>query len=324
MLADMADEKRISLGRIRKSAAGILLGCLGFIPVGAFLLMELKEEGSLASVFHHLGQPHLILEHIMIFAAIPAFMVLGYFYQKQRDLSKNLEKLVEERTGKLALVNEKLSVVGKLTRHDVGNKLNTIRGNVYLTKQGLSGRHEALEYLGNIESTVGQVVEFFDFAKTYESLGDEVLSYISVADAVEGAFTMFSDLQDVEMMNDCGGLIVLADSLLSRLLYNLIDNSLKHGERVNRIRVYWEEAKDELKLVYEDDGVGISEAEKEKIFEQGYGKGSGLGLYLIKKMCSVYGWTIKETGKPGKGVKFIMTSPKVNVDEGKTGYQTKN
>ena len=83
----------------------------------------------------------------------------------QMNLSKNLEKLVEERTRKLALANEKLSVVGKLTRHDVGNKLNTIRGNVYLTKQGLRKSHEALEYLNNIESTVGQVIEFFDFAK---------------------------------------------------------------------------------------------------------------------------------------------------------------
>ncbi len=312
------------MGGVRKNAAGILIGCLGFIPVGAFLLMELREEGSLTGVFHHLRQPHVILEHIMIFTAIPAFMVIGYFYQKQRNLSKNLEKLVEERTGKLALVNEKLSVVGKLTRHDVGNKLNTIRGNVYLTKRGLSDCHEAQEYLGNIESTVGQVVEFFDFAKTYELLGDEVLGYISVADAVEGAFTMFSDLQDVEMVNDCGGLMVLADSLLSRLFYNLIDNSLKHGKRVRRIRVYWEEAKDEMKLFYEDDGVGILEVEKEKVFGQGYGKGSGLGLYLIKKMCSVYGWTVKETGKPNSGVKFIMTLPKVNVGEGKTGYQTKN
>jgi len=75
-----------------------------------------------------------------------------------------------------------------------------------------------------------------------------------------------------------------------------------------------------LRLVYEDDGVGIPTAEKEKVFGQGYGKGSGLGLYLIKKMCEVYGWTIKETGKQGEGVRFIMTLPRVNVSEGKPCY----
>ncbi|MCK4885702.1 ATP-binding protein, partial [Candidatus Bathyarchaeota archaeon] len=106
-----------------------------------------------------------------------------------------------------------------------------------------------------------------------------------------------------------------------QLFYNLIDNSLKHGEKVSRIRVHYEEAgKDKLKLVYEDDGVGIPKAEKEKIFTEGYGKDNGYGLYLIRKMCEVYGWTIKETGKHGKGTQFTITIPKMS-ESGKIAYQ---
>jgi len=75
-----------------------------------------------------------------------------------------------------------------------------------------------------------------------------------------------------------------------------------------------------LKLVYEDDGVGIPEAEKEKIFREGYGKGTGYGLYLIKKMCEVYGWTIKETGKAGKGAQLTMTIPRLN-ESGRENYR---
>ncbi|MDI6905517.1 MAG: ATP-binding protein [Candidatus Bathyarchaeia archaeon] len=122
-------------------------------------------------------------------------------------------------------------------------------------------------------------------------------------------------------MNDCRGLTVLADSLLRQLFYNLIDNSLKYGEKISRIRVYYEETgKDQLKLVYEDDGVGIPKAEKEKIFREGYGKGTGYGLYLIEKMCEVYGWTIRETGKPDKGAEFTITIPKEN-EKGKILYK---
>ena len=61
----------------------------------------------------------------------------------------------------------------------------------------------------------------------------------------------------------------------------------------DKIRVYYKEGKDQLKLIYEDNGVGISEADKEKIFEEGYGKGTGYGLYLIKK-------SVKHTTGPYK------------------------
>ncbi len=75
-------------------------------------------------------------------------------------------------------------------------------------------------------------------------------------------------MHGAKVVNDCHGLAVLADSLLRQLFYNLIHNSLKHGEKVTRIRVYYEEdGKDTLKLVYEDNGVGIPKPEKEKIFQ---------------------------------------------------------
>jgi sensor histidine kinase regulating citrate/malate metabolism len=45
----------------------------------------------------------------------------------------------------------------------------------------------------------------------------------------------------------------------------------------------------------------------------------GYGLFLIKKMMEVYGWTIQEAGEPGKGVRFTITIPKTNQN-GKENY----
>lgn len=66
-----------------------------------------------------------------------------------------------------------------------------------------------------------------------------------------------------------------------------------------------------MKLFYEDNGVGVPEANKPKLFEIGFttGIGSGLGLYLIKKMMEVYGWTISEDGEYLKGAIFKLTIP---------------
>jgi signal transduction histidine kinase len=118
-------------------------------------------------------------------------------------------------------------------------------------------------------------------------------------------------------------LTVLSDSLLRQLFYNLIDNSLKYGEKLSQIRIHCEKAEgNQLRLIYEDDGVGISQDAKPKLFDEGYttGKGSGYGLYLIKRMMEVYGWTIQETGTPGKGARFTMAMPEKNQN-GKENYQ---
>jgi PAS domain S-box-containing protein len=224
---------------------------------------------------------------------------------------------------KLVAMNEKLRVVGGMTRHDVRNKLAAIVGNTYLVKTEMAGNEKVLGRLGEIEKAVQQSVKIFDFAKTYEMLGAEEMTFVDVGKTVKDAASLFTDLKGAKVINDCRGLDVFADSLLQQLFYNLIDNSLKYGQKMTTIRVHYEESgKNYLELVYEDDGVGIPVAGKTKLFTEGYSTGgsTGYGLYLIKKMVEVYGWTIKETGEPGKGARFLMTIPKTN-ERGKINYR---
>ena len=61
---------------------------------------------------------------------------------------------------------------------------------------------------------------------------------------------------------------------------------------------------------FEDNGVGIPTDEKEQIFERGYGKNTGLGLFLASEILSITGMTIRETGEPGKGARFEIAVPK--------------
>jgi PAS domain S-box-containing protein len=241
-------------------------------------------------------------------------------YKDISDLKKT-EKELRDTLKNLELMNEKLRVVGGLTRHDVRNKLSAITMNIYLAKSRLAMDHKALERLNEIEPIVQNVERIFDFAKTYEMIGIEELVYIDVNKTFEEAVSLFSDLKDVKIVNCCSGLTVLADSLLRQVFYNLIDNSVKYGEKISQIRVYFEKTEDaKLKLIYEDDGVGIPRKMRSDLFKEGYGKGTGYGLYMIKKICETYGWTIQETGKPGKGVQFIIIIPKIGKD-GKENYR---
>lgn len=113
---------------------------------------------------------------------------------------------------------------------------------------------------------------------------------------------------------------MLADSLLTQIFYNLVDNSLKYGGKITEIRILYEKAGNELKLIYEDDGVGIPENIKDNLFKEGCGRGTGYGLYLIKKICEAYGWTIEETGTPRKGARFVVSIPNISKNNQKQQY----
>ena len=56
--------------------------------------------------------------------------------------------------------------------------------------------------------------------------------------------------------------------------------------------------------------MGIPVQEKEKIFRQGYGKNTGLGLFLSREILGITGITIRETGVPRKGARFEIMVPK--------------
>lgn len=271
-----------------------------------------RKDGSLVSVA--LSAAPVIIENQVI-GHIAVYKDISQLKKAEDELKKMLQKLDK--------MNEKLRVVGGLTRHDVRNKLSTITTNAYLLKKQLAGNSEALDKLGDMEKAVQQTVKIFDFAKAYEMLGAEELVYNDVEKTVNEAISLFANRNNIKVINDCHGLTILADSLLRQLFYNLIDNSLKYGQKTARIRVYYEKTgQDSLKLVYEDDGIGIPVAEKPKLFKEGYSTGgsTGYGLYLIKKMMEVYGWTIQETGTPGKGVLFTMVIPEKNQD-GKENYR---
>jgi signal transduction histidine kinase len=85
---------------------------------------------------------------------------------------------------------------------------------------------------------------------------------------------------------------------------------VRYGGKITTIRFSVEEHEGDRVVVCEDDGLGVGAEEKEKIFERGFGKNTGLGLALSREILAITGITLKETGEPGKGARFEMTVPK--------------
>jgi PAS domain S-box-containing protein len=228
------------------------------------------------------------------------------------DISEQkwMQEVFNEAISKVVELNEKLQMVESLTRHDIRNKLSALNGRIFLLKKRLTDNPEAFLQLKEIELASQQMLRILEFEKCYVQVGSEELKNVDVERYLSEAASLFSDLKGVTLTNECHGLTVLADSLLRQLFYNLIDNTLKYGKKASVIRVHYEDEGKQVKLVYEDDGVGIPNDEKKHLFQEGYGKGTGYGLYLIKRICEAYGWTIQETGQQDKGAQFTITIPK--------------
>ncbi len=218
-------------------------------------------------------------------------------------LSANIDKIEE--------LNEKLKVVGSLTRHDVRNKLNSVTGYTYILKKRHYDLADVVEGLDKMSQAVNDSMKIFEIANTYELVGMEALSDVDVGKAVDGAVEMFPDLP-FKVVNDCHGIIVHADSLLRQLLFNFIDNTRKYGKITKNIWIHYKDTTcGDLQLIYEDDGVGIPQECKQQLFKQGFttGGSTGFGLFLSKKIIQVYGWSIREEGEAGKGTKFVIAIP---------------
>ena len=118
-----------------------------------------------------------------------------------------------------------------------------------------------------------------------------------------------ANLPVIEVNVTVNGAEILADPLIEKVFYDLMENSLRHGDHVTHMDYSVRETEGDLIIIYCDDGVGISGEDKKKLFQKGFGKHTGLGLFLSKEILAITGISITENGEPGKGVRFEITVP---------------
>ena len=118
-------------------------------------------------------------------------------------------------------------------------------------------------------------------------------------------------MRNVKVEVDRPDLEIYADPLFEKVFYNLIDNALRYGgDTLTLLRISSGVVGNNLLMIVEDNGQGISEEDKKHIFTRGFGKHTGLGLFLSREILSITGMTIAETSSPGNGARFEILVPK--------------
>lgn len=229
-------------------------------------------------------------------------------------LRKNLEETLKRKNCELEMVtfsltetNKKLNLLSSITRHDILNMVQVISAisEIIAVENQEPGLQKQIRMIEDAGKTIQNLIEF---TREYEDLGQKNPIWQNISQTMQRAsitlicsgITLITSEKPVE---------ILADPMLSKVFFNLIENSIRHGGGISIIRVSTELEGDLLKIIYEDDGVGVSQDDKLLIFSRGFGNHSGLGLFFIKEILEITGMTIREEGMPGEGARFVIRVP---------------
>ncbi len=209
----------------------------------------------------------------------------------------------------LTLVNRKLNLLSSITRHDIINQLMILKG--YLALLGKKAADpELLRYIDHSYKAAGNIEDQINFTRDYQDMGVKAPVWQSMRSTIIGARGALPT-GDVSIRVDEADVEIYADPLLEKVFYNLIDNSLRYGGAgMHSIHVSWREDKTGLVITYEDDGEGILDEDRPRLFERGYGRHTGYGLFLSREILSITGISIEETGNPGTCARFTIHVPR--------------
>ena len=107
------------------------------------------------------------------------------------------------------------------------------------------------------------------------------------------------------------------EGLFMHIWINLLDNAIKFSPSKGTITMFLKQEQDSVKFILEDEGPGIEDDVKSRIFDKFYqvdgshkAEGNGLGLALVKRIVDSAGGTIKAENREYGGCRFVIELPK--------------
>ena len=216
----------------------------------------------------------------------------------------------------LRSATRKLTLLGSLTRHDVLNYLTSLEG--YLELAQMRNRDEKVEqYLQKARQNSKNILHQMELTRTYQNIGTMDPEWIDIRSGVEREMAGV-EAGNVHIIDELPELEILSDPIILSCIKNVVQNSLKHGQKTTFVRFSFQVTGEVGVLAIEDDGKGIPANMKEQIFEWGFKGRSGHGLHFIREALSASGLWIRENGIEGQGARFEIIIPPENYRVAKT------
>lgn len=207
----------------------------------------------------------------------------------------------------LKTANDKLSLLARISADHLHKTTNEII-EIVDEAASVSKDERTLGTIERIRTLAWSLARQLFLSETYKDLGTSPPEWMSVQRILESA-TPPDGTDGISRRFWTERLEVYADPLFKDVLSHIVENSIRHGGPIENLVVVYHETLRGLDLIIKDDGIGIPQAKKEKIFEYDAGGHAGIGLFICRQILEVTGMTIAESGVEGSGAKFVIHIP---------------
>ncbi len=175
------------------------------------------------------------------------------------------------------------------------------------------------DQIDNITAMIANMSSMLDAEKDTEAIKSEEFELNQLLKQIIGGLKVQFEKKQIDLSVKSNHKVVLKTDKykLSQSIYNVLTNAYKFTEARGTVSISYMTSKDELVMTIEDSGIGISEKDKEHLFEAYYRGdntnniiGEGIGLYIAKENINKIQGAISVVSEVGSGSKFIIKIPK--------------
>lgn len=211
--------------------------------------------------------------------------------------------------------------------HELKTPLQSILGYAEIMKNGLVKDEDKQRFLERIHAEAGNMIELIqnimelsrlDENKTLDEFED--VDLLKLAQSVTLRLKHKAQTKDVTLnVSGSSACVCGVQSILSEVLYNLVDNSIKYNKDNGKVDVKVQDGSEDVTVSVSDTGIGIGAADRERVFERFYRAdkshskeigGTGLGLSIVKHGVLFHKGRVELESEPGVGTTITFVLPK--------------